>query len=310
MKLTGLVSEGAKDLGPRFLLLNTVPSALAIVGLLAIYFSGVREGAPSWVKLRAALTTIDSVDGFVLALAVVLAGLALQPLQLSLVRLLEGYWGTSRILNWLADLLRASERARRERLRRRSVLQAPVGTGGEARPPTRREIERIAAAARALRLGFAAHDAALLPTALGNALRAAEQRAGERYGFETLPAWPRLYPLLGERLAAAVDDLRNQLDFGVRLSVLLAGVGVASAALLWGHWAWQALTLLFLVFSHLAYRGAVASAIRYGQVLEVAFDLHRFDLLKAVCPAVPEDPQQQRELAAALSEFWREGESG
>jgi hypothetical protein len=42
----------------------------------------------------------------------------------------------------------------------------------------------------------------MLPTMLGNTLCAAEFRARSRYGLDVVVLWPRLYPLLSDRVPA------------------------------------------------------------------------------------------------------------
>ena len=41
-------------------------------------------------------------------------------------------------------------------------------------------------------------------TGLGNALAAMEDSAGAAYGLDAVVAWPRLYPLLGDKVRAVV----------------------------------------------------------------------------------------------------------
>ena len=73
--------------------------------------------------------------------------------------------------------------------------------------------EREAAARRLRRYP---PPAAILPTLLGNTLRAAEFRAGSRYGLDAVVLCPRLYPLLGDKVSATLNDLRDQLDLAAR----------------------------------------------------------------------------------------------
>jgi hypothetical protein len=60
----------------------------------------------------------------------------------------------------------------------------------------------------------------LLPTALGNILRAGEDITTDRYGLDAVVVWPRLYPLLPKELKSILNDLRNQLDFSIFVSFL------------------------------------------------------------------------------------------
>ncbi len=103
----------------------------------------------------------------------------------------------------------------------------------------------------------------MLPTALGNALRASEDKVGQRYGLQSVVIWPRLFHLLPERVPG-MDDEVTQLDVSVRLSVTWTVACIASAAVLLRnpsavieHPGW--LTVLFGVASlaRLSYQSAV-----------------------------------------------------
>jgi hypothetical protein len=145
------------------------------------------------------------------------------------------------------------------------------------------------------------------PTTLGNALAAMETTAGESYGFDAVVAWPRLYPVLGERMRIIIDDRRNTLDSAGRMSATMAVTTVVSAlALAQSGW-WLLLSLIPLALARIAYIGAVRAAIAYGEAVRTAFDLHRFDLLTALHLPLPEDPETERRENIQLCDSWRQG---
>ncbi len=157
----------------------------------------------------------------------------------------------------------------------------------------------------------------MMPTALGNALRAAERRAGERYGLDTVAVWPRLFPVIEGRLATVLIDQRNQLDLSVRLSMifLLLGVaylGVAAGQTVHSHgldhsWWIGAISLASLLLTWVAYKSAVGAAVSYGIGMEVAFDLHRFDFLVAMHLPLPVTRSDEIRRNTDLSEFLKRG---
>jgi hypothetical protein len=51
--------------------------------------------------------------------------------------------------------------------------------------------------------------------------------------------------------------------------------------------------VLTAVSSWVAHQAAVRAAIAYGHQLHVAFDLHRFDLLRGLHYPLPADPTQE-----------------
>ncbi|MGI5243004.1 hypothetical protein [Dactylosporangium sp. CA-139066] len=281
-------------LGRRFFVVGYLPTYTAAVFLLLLIWAGA-PGALHFSAAWRAAGKLTAGDLLLLLAAVVSVGLILQPLQLVLLRLLEGYWPA-----------RLSGPPRRRQLRRRARLAAAAALPERPEDLAAEEVNRIGLAGTRLRLRYPAADQ-VRATALGNALAAAEGRAGARFGWDAVVAWPRLYPLLGDRTRTIVDDRRDTVDAAARLAVVAALTTVVTVALLGASGGWIALTLVPLAVSWLSYRGAVQAAIAYGESVEVAFDLHRFDLLAALHLPLPADTEAEARLAAELSALWRQG---
>ncbi len=230
----------------------------------------------------------------VLVLAVVVIALVLQPLQVALVRLLEGYWPESVPFGWLAAVGRAAQRRRRRRLSARAAVR---GTSA----PSAGALERMARAATQF-YELPSNDR-MMPTRLGCVLRAAEDRAGGRYGFDTVAAWPRLEPLVSPALAMTLRDARLSLDAAARMCVAWGLATLVLASVLASYGVWLLLPLATLALAFLSYQGAVSVAAAYGRELEVAFDLHRFDLLKALGVARPCSPASERAANKQITAF-------
>lgn len=235
-------------------------------------------------------------------LAVTLTTVLLQPLQLSAVRFLEGNFPW-----WLGSgLARRAELARKHRLERN--LTAKISEGAQAASDRAARIQEAGEMFTRLRSRYPVADHLVRPTALGNALAAIEDGAGAAYGLDSVVVWPRLYPLLSDRVKAVVDDLRDGMDAAVRLTATgVVTATVAAAILAWRSGIFTLLALVPLAVATLAYLGAVRAAISYGGSVTVAFDLHRFDLLAALHLETP--AKQEKEVAAntALSDFLRQG---
>lgn len=60
----------------------------------------------------------------------------------------------------------------------------------------------------------------ILPTRFGNTLKAAENYAGERYGFDGVHFWPRLIHVIPSDYRLTIDHTRNELSFLVNMSIL------------------------------------------------------------------------------------------
>ena len=292
----------AGDLGTRFRFVSLLPTALLALYALALYWSGAPGQAPEVARVITHAQKAADWAGFLLALGIVVVALIAEPLQVSLIRVLEGYWGESPPGRLLAAPGKALHRWRRDRLDRRQRRQggtrgAVMGSDGKA---ARQQAAREQAARR---LRTYPPRAATLPTRLGNVLRAAEHRAGSRYGLEATVAWPRLYPLLGDKLTGVLDDLRDQLDLAARFCVAFALATVLSVCFLADYGWWLAVAAVTFLGALLCYRAAVSAAAAYGEAIEAAFDLHRFELLKALHLPLPADLARERVANQRLSRF-------
>ena len=276
-----------KQLGDRISVTSLLPGLTLALLVLALVWSGAPADAPDLGAIIDRAEKLSAWEGGLLVLAVAIVTLFTQPLQLSLVRLFEGYWGTSRVGSALAAPGIARHTERRDML-----LEARKPTSAQ---PDDGELARMYDAAAVLRLQYPPADVPVLPTALGNALRATESRAGQRYGLDTVTAWPRLYPQLDDGLRATIDAQRDQLDTAARFCATFALSTVVAVALLVPHggW-WMSIALVTALLAWGSYRAAIAAARSYGEVIYAAFDLHRFDLLAALHLPLPVNSAAER----------------
>lgn len=253
-------------------------------------------------------------------LGVVLLTAVLEGFHLAVVRLLEGYWGASRIALTLSapGLSRHRNRQRKalsEWTRLRPTTQPePTEADGTLRlneqAAARREAHRDRLRLVRARLvidEYPPKEADLLPTRLGNALRSGERRAGERYGWSTVHAWPRLYLGLPEQIVTAYRYSRDAMDAAaifcltfLAVSVLTTVAFIDDPALLW-------VPPMFLVLSYVSYRSAVASALTHGVILQAAFDRNRFDLFESMHQPMPNTPLEEYRKAKEISMFLTDG---
>lgn len=290
MSLDAAARTVRESIGPRLFLTGFVPAFAMAALITVLVWAGAPTESPQFSAAwkTAASLGIGQVIIAVVVLSVVV--LVLQPLQLPMVRLLEGYWP-----RWLGRPGRCWAAFRRRRLAAKAEPNSDEET----------EIQRAGRAGTLLRRRFPSDD--VLPTALGNVLAAAEARAGREYGYDAVVVWPRLYPVLDEQMRAVVDDRRNTLDVLVRISVTAFFTAVVTAVLLFRAGWWLLIPAGFLVLSRIAYRGAVHAAGEYGESLRAAFDLTRFDLLRRLHLKLPDTQRDERALADKLSVMWRQG---
>lgn len=286
-----------------------------------------------WLTLRANAFTMDGLTarhlfspfdvdaGGVLLFVVFVVGLAivLQPFEIRTVRLLEGYWGVGPAGVTLARL--KGRRHRRRLLDVMANLEADDPSVEEALvAPDRlrglpveeqaqrhrdwRAARRRAARAKKWRPYYPPSADEVMPTLLGNVLRAYERRAGERYHLSTVTALPRLNQHLSERMAAAYNGAVDALDAAAMMTISAGLSAVVGAAAFHDDPALYWLPISLAVVTFMSYRGAVVAAVQHGLYLETAFDLHRFDMIKALHLDLPRNVDEERMLAERLERFW------
>ncbi|MFF5234400.1 hypothetical protein [Dactylosporangium sp. NPDC000521] len=300
MSLDPLIQSMRDGPASRFFLVAYLPTAAA--GLFL--FTLVRAGAPGHeLRFQQVWRTSSAEPGFgavlMVAVVTVLAALLVHPLQLALVRLLEGQWP-----RWLAPLavpLRRWHRHRRDRL---TALEERLPAG----PDEPGYAQAVQDAGRAGTLRRRLYPSGLpRPTALGNILAAAEETAGADYGWDAVVAWPRLYPLLPGPTRTIVDARRNSLDFAATMTATATATAIAAALLLCPSPRWLPLALVPLGVGFLAWRGALQAALAYGEAVRVAFDLHRFELHTALRLPLPATRADEIAAARGLCDLWRQG---
>jgi hypothetical protein len=277
--------------GPRFALTGQLPTAALVLFVGLLIESGAPGAAPDLQLLPERLKNLSATEVIVLAAAIVGLAIILQPLQLGIVRTLEGY-----------PLVNGPGAALGRRLvafQARRWQQTKNKTASEGNTP-RDKAKRSAAAMRLLRLP--AKDR-LMPTMLGNVLRAGEDRPRARYGMDAVLLWPHVHALLRPGMAAPVDDQRDQLDATTRMSATLFVGAAVSFGLLVTHGWWLAVPAALLVLSLVAYRSAIAAGVAYATVVNAAIDLHRFDLLRALHLELPRDLEAERRQWKQIGDF-------
>jgi hypothetical protein len=280
--------------GERFRLVGIVPSTLAFT-LVVLALAGGAPGKRFDPKTAAAAVQGLATSQLALMFLLVLVfAIVLQPMQLPLVRLLEGYW-SARSLRPLRTWRVRRHQNKRDKLERAQSVNDSVN-----------DLEDASEAAWLLRRSYPARKRTLA-TRLGNVLRASEDRAGSRYGLDAVTVWPRLYVVLSVDMKNMLNDRRNQLDAAVRLTATLLITGPVLGVLLLRSGIWLAVPGAVVLVSFFTYRVSVVAAAAYGEVIECAFDLFRFDLLRALHLKLPLNRDMEKQCNEALMRFLAQG---
>jgi hypothetical protein len=140
----------------------------------------------------------------------------------------------------------------------------------------------------------------MMPTRLGNILRAAEERPRVKHGLDPVVCWPHLWLVMDKEARDEIVQARSSLDAAVK--VWLWGALFA----VWTIWAWWAV-LVALVVTVSAYRVSLLSAAEvHGDLVEAAFDLYQSTLYKALRWPLPGSPAEEVEYGEAVTQYlWR-----
>jgi hypothetical protein len=134
----------------------------------------------------------------------------------------------------------------------------------------------------------------MMPTLLGNLLRAAEEHAWVRYGLEAGVCWPRLWFLLPRDVREEIAAARSRLNEATRW------LGWGLLFVVWTVWAWWAAPVGLLI-AGLAWQGMTRAALVYGDLVRAAFDLYHPLLFEHLGWPKPKGPEDGRRLTEYLA---------
>jgi hypothetical protein len=284
----------------RFLFVTLMPNALLAIVVGTLLAAGAPSQSPSLSQARDVLGALSIADAIGIASLLIIAAVALHPIQYPLIQLLEGYWHP---LPWGPIL---SEAAARRYERKYFALRAAER---QADPSTRTGFAMASAATAGL-LWLPDDEVKLLPTSLGNTLRAGEERAGARYGLDISLVIPRLVPLIAPDIRERLADRRNQLDAAARLCVANLVAVVVSVGLLLPTGDWLYVPLLLFAVAWACYRASVAAAQGYCVEMAAAVDLYHRQLWHALALQPPLNLKQERDRAEIINAYLRGEEIG
>ncbi|GIH02780.1 hypothetical protein Rhe02_08470 [Rhizocola hellebori] len=296
MKLDGLAATQDGAFSGRFFLVSYLPTSALALFVIVLVWAGAPSEKVNFAQAWTVAAALKPGQLVLLGLGLLLAALLLHPFQPLMVGILAGRWPS-----WLGPLARLSGRLQTRRYRR---LAKRAELPDDPQQISDAQLQELGVAGATLRQRYPRADR-IQATALGNALAAAWD--AQRYGWDTATAWPRLYPILSEPVKILVNDDRNLMDTAARVSMTAAAASVLSGLLLARSGWWLLLTLVPLTLARLAYLAAVRAAVMSGQAIQVAFDLHRFDLMTALHLPMPDSDVQEHEIARAWCDWWRQG---
>ena len=174
----------------------------------------------------------------------------------------------------------------------------------------------------------------LLPTRLGNVLRASECYADERYKLNSLVMFPKLLHVFPQHFTNELEDKNNRFIFLIHSSLLAYVIGLFSLVIgllnnflaPFCSYKWIAesfcgegfiskgfsvlspneyivVGLLFVMVGYGLYRVGVIAAREFALHIRAGFDLYRFDLLRQLNYRLPATLSDEKKIWALLSEY-------
>jgi len=182
----------------------------------------------------------------------------------------------------------------------------------------------------------------LLPTRLGNVLRASELYADEKYKLNSLVMFPKLIHVLPSHFANELEDKNNRFIFLLHSSFLSCILGLVSLIVgladiiavplckytfmpnffansvcakgfiyrgfsVLSPGGYLLLGLLFFITGYIIYRISVSAAREFALQIRAGFDLYRFDLLRQLNYQLPATLNEEKQIWELLSEYFIAG---
>jgi hypothetical protein len=178
----------------------------------------------------------------------------------------------------------------------------------------------------------------VMPTRLGNVLKASEVYALDRYYIEAITVWPRLFSVLPGKFLNDMEEKNNHFMFllnsslimyiagGVSLIIGIVGcyvLSVPSSELITYIKKITSIpngfriivpplyfffSFLLFTFGYMLYCIAVNAAEDFGLFYRAGFDLYRMDLLKQLHRELPANLNEEKNLWFDISSFFAIGD--
>jgi hypothetical protein len=231
---------------------------------------------------------------------VMLSSQAMHWIERWLLRVMEGYHWPQFVRHWAAEKICAQLAPKKARWQALNTqIQDDNGNFFVLRASAREEYTQldIEITQRFPPTQTPPQPEDVMPTAVGNRLKAAELHPQARYGMDSIITWPRLWPLLSDELRQAISEARVNLNAAARL------LGWGLLTCVWVVWGAIWAVPLGLMLTVVAWFRAVYAAEVYGDLIRTAFDLHRFDLYAALQWPRPPDSASERVYGERLTQY-------
>lgn len=272
--------------GARTLILGWIIPSLIGISVSSFFL------IPRWEKVAGFAADLSDMSwaerATVLGGSALILGVVLNAWQVPLYRLLEGY-------TWPPPLRRLRSRAhQKKRLNAKARFDAAAARKDEGAMSA--ELERYRR--------YPHEDDTIMPTALGNMIRAAEYYGYERYRLDVVNLWYHVLDAATDTLREAEERARASMDFQIASAYLSVATAAAATATLFGTQAdvqdFWLLIAVPLLLSVVFYRGAVKSAGEWRTCVVAVVDLSRPTLAAKLDLELPKSLEVERSMWRAV----------
>jgi hypothetical protein len=214
-----------------------------------------------------------------------------------------------------ASFSRFEKKRARNRMLQIQTLRARVQELQEAQSDSEREIsllkDQLYDFVSTYRSNYPFNERRVVSTRLGNILRAGEDCVALRYKLDPICIWPNLVQVLPASSYQQIETAFNQMSLLINSSLLSFCLSFACgvyALLMYtnqGLWSQEYVVVagISLVLSYVFYAGSLPIAKYYARMYCSAFNLYRFEVLKQMRLALPQDSDTEASVWMAVSEL-------
>lgn len=328
-----------KDIGRSYIVSSFLPAILFVsVGVLVF-----RGFVPEIVILRVSEKNVVSASQLFLFFAFTSwFAFGLYSIADTTIRLFEGYY----FPKWLARLLVKPIVIKHRKMKENIQPILDILGNGMVEPLSEEKIvdysfqlEKAKYDYLKLETIFPIDEELLLPTRLGNIIRAAELYPAEKYAVPGVMLWPRLLQLLPKDLKDQLEEKNNQMVFILNssfLAYLLGTLSVLAGSVrllcdFFGFFSIRSAPMpanffdrgfvnispieyvyigtFFLAVGYIVYSLSIPIIENFGLLVRASYDLYRFELLRKLNHPIPPSIQVEKNFWKKISEYMIAGDN-
>jgi hypothetical protein len=267
--------------------------------LPAAAFVGVSLGLVSGFGLSAKLPdgfqAVNLTSTTLSGLTALLGGVMLLVLNYEIYRILEGY-GQYNPMKLLGGIEKRRFKNHVKQVEALNQKLRAYRSAGEDFPPELRSKRNVLMWRMAER--FPSKESELLPTAMGNTIKAFEEYSRIMYGLDIIAGWSRLNAVIPKDYREMIDTAKAVTDFWLNLWLLGILIVVEYFGLVIHAGSWKIIWFppAAILVAWIAKSRARAAAVDWGDLIKASVDSFIVELRKKLDFPAPADTDEERRL--------------